>query len=81
VCVCGAEIDFDSPQSRKIRRSGLGSLSVDVFFFSHAHTVHNSSPHWLQRAGMKGDGWEGGARADGLVGPNGPKASLYPTGA
>jgi hypothetical protein len=29
----------------------------------------------------RNDGWEGCARADGLVGPNGPKASLYPTGA
>lgn len=45
----------------------MGSLSMDVFFSSHTHIqCTNSSPHWLQRAGMVGDGWEGGARADGL---------------
>lgn len=57
-------------------------LYLCMFFLTRTYCAPNSSPHWAsQRAGMMGDGWEGRAQADGLVGPNGPKASLYPTGA
>ena len=84
LAVCGAEIDMDSSIQQgiscEIRKGWLASICICICgcFFSHAPYC----AQWFASLAPEGrnGGWEGRAQVDGLVGPNGPKASLYPTG-
>ncbi len=69
--LCGAEIDGISCE---IRKSGL-YLYLWMFFLTRRAHLASLAPEG------RNDGWGGRARPNGLVGPNGPKASLYPRGA
>jgi hypothetical protein len=84
---CGAEIDYLIHPSREFHVRSAGALLgggtriylyLWMFFLTRTYSAQQFSS--LAPEG-RNDGWEGGAQADGLVGPNGRKASLYPTGA
>jgi len=87
--VCGAEIGFDDlihPTQQgiscEIRKSGLGVTRIYLYLWTFFHTHILCSQQFASLAPEgRNDGWEGRAREDGLFGPNGPKASLYPTSA
>jgi hypothetical protein len=66
---CGAEIDLLRQEfSCEIRKSVHESICICVYFLTRTQ--------WGQQLVL-----EGGIRKDGPDGPNGPKASLCPTGA
>ena len=71
--MCGAEIDFDLIHTGPAREFHVRSAGAGFFlggwhasilylctFFSHAHTVPNSSPHWLPEGRY---GWVMGGKA------------------
>lgn len=88
LAVCGAEIGFDSPRTRPQQgisceiRKRFGVARIYLYLWMYFHTDILCSQQFASLAPEgRNDGWEGRTRADGVVGPNGPKASLYPTGA